>query len=39
MRELEILSDACELVEFIAAVDLILGDSPTSGPAMASASD
>lgn len=39
MQELQIVSTVCEIVEFIAAVDVILGDSPTSWPAMAAVSD
>lgn len=39
MRELQFVSNACEIVEFIAAVDLILGDTPTSWSAMAAESD
>jgi hypothetical protein len=39
MRELQNVSNACEIVEFIAGVDSILGDSPTSWPAMAAESD
>lgn len=39
MQELHIVSNVCEIVEFIAAVDVILGDLPTGWPAMAAASD
>ena len=39
MRELQFVSNACEIVEFIAAVDVILGDTPTSWSAMAAESD
>lgn len=39
MRELEIVANACEIVEFIAAVDLIIGDSLTSWSAIAAESD
>jgi hypothetical protein len=38
MRELQIVSNACEIVEFIAAVNLILGDAPASWPAIVAAS-
>jgi hypothetical protein len=35
MQELEILSNVCEIAVFNAAVDSLLGDASTSGPAMA----
>ncbi len=38
MKELKIISKACAIVEFNAAVDSIVGDTPTYWPAIVAAS-